>query len=629
MAARSPATILKALWQLGPRAVGHYSLYALQLRSGWLRAQTPAGGRPQPAGPITRLVRPAGPAALRKLLGKQAKSVLAEADEVLRGRVRLFGGEPRPLRLGPGGHTQHWTAYTGALPNGSDIKPVWEVGRMGWATLLARAYWLSGEERYAEGLWRRVEQFLDKNPTNVGPHWSSAQEVALRLIALSFSYSVVAEASATTSERTQRLSQALAAHAERIPPSLHYAQAQNNNHLLSEALGLWTAGLALPQHPQAEQWRAAGRAHFIEGIRRQVAADGAYSQHSANYQRLMLQLAAWASRLAAAEGQPLPDETLTRLRGASTWLFGLLDVESGQVANLGPNDGAYILPLSLLPFSDHRPALQAAAAALGLPGLKPGLWDELRLWLGLDGKLPATRKQAKPAKSPLRLESGDAWAYLRAAHFDGRPGHADQLHLDLWWRGLNIVQDAGTYLYNAPAPWDNALAGTAVHNTLMLDDAEQMTRAGRFLWLDFAQATVLQHSPHRAAAEHDGYRRLGLTHRRSVQASPREWVVRDEVLGDTAAHRGRLHWLLPDWPWRVAGDTLHLRSPKGRIRIQIEGHTISLLRAGKRLHGAAAAAPTAGWVSHTYASKQPALALVVELEGDALQSITTKFVFSK
>lgn len=629
MAARSPATILKAFWQLGPRALLHYGLYAVQLRSGWLRAQTPPGGRPQPSGVIRRLVQPSSPAVLRKLLGRQAKTVLAEADQVLRGRVRLFGGAPRPLKLASGATLDHWTAYTSAMPDGSDIKPGWETGRLGWATLLARAYWLSGEERYAEGLWRRVELFLRNNPPNRGPHWSSAQEVGLRLIALSFCYSLVNEAASSTPKRTAFLSQALAAHAERIPPSLSYAQAQNNNHLLSEALGLWTAGLLLPEHPKAPEWRTAGRAHFIEGIRRQVAHDGAYSQHSANYQRLMLQLSTWACQLAAVEGQPLPAKTLGQLRAACIWLFGLLDAESGQVANLGPNDGAYILPLSVLPFNDHRPALQAAAAALRLPGLQPGVWDELRLWLGLRGKLKAVSKRAGKAKAPLRLESRVSWAYLRAAHFDGRPGHADQLHFDLWWRGFNIAQDAGTYLYNAPAPWDNALAGTAIHNTLMLDNAEQMTRAGRFLWLDFAQAIVLKRSARHAVVEHNGYRRRGLTHRRSVQAGSHEWIVKDEVLGDTTNHRARLHWLLPDWPWRIAGDALHLRSPQGRISVQITGHALSLIRAGKRLHGTAAPSPTAGWVSLSYASKQPALALVVELEGDALQDITTRFVFPK
>lgn len=136
-----------------------------------------------------------------------------------------------------------------------------------------------------------------------------------------------------------------------------------------------------------------------------------------------------------------------------------------------------------------------------------------------------------------------------------------------------------------------------------------------------------EHSPRRASAEHNGYRALGLTHRRSVQASTRTWVVRDEVVGTTQNHRGRLHWLLPDWPWRVVGDTLQLRSPKGRISIQIEGQTLSVLRAGKRLYGHAASSPTAGWVSHSYANKQPAVALVVELEGDALQQVITRFVF--
>ena len=89
----------------------------------------------------------------------------------------------------------------------------------------------------------------------------------------------------------------------------------------------------------------------------------------------------------------------------------------------------------------------------------------------------------------LRYET---WAYLRAARFTGRPGHADQLHLDLWWCGLNVAQDAGTYLYNAPPPWDNALARSEVHNTLVVNGLEQMTRAGRFLYLERAQARVQQ-----------------------------------------------------------------------------------------------------------------------------------------
>ncbi|MCW5838554.1 MAG: heparinase II/III family protein [Anaerolineales bacterium] len=627
MAAQRIRTLMKAARQLGLRQMADYALYALQLRSGWLRLRTPAGGRAQPPSALQRIIEPAAPAVLRRLLGTRQREVLAAADEVLRGQVRLFGGPPRRLALARRTPQQHWTQYTRSLPDGEDIKPVWELGRLGWATLLARAYWLSGDERYARAWWQRVQRFLAANPVNCGPHWSSAQEVALRLLALSFSFNLLAEAQASTVARQAWLSQALAAHAARIPISLRYARAQNNNHLLSEALGLWTAGLMLPDHPQAAQWQRLGRQHFIDGVRRQVAPDGAYSQHSANYQRLMLQLATWATALARAEAQPLPRATLAQLGQACRWLFGLLDERSGQAANLGPNDGAYILPFSVAPFADYRPALQAAAWALGVTGLPAGPWDELPLWLGLAAPRGTQRTSAaaRKTRAPLRLERGESWAYLRAAHFNGRPGHADQLHLDLWWRGLNIALDAGTYRYTAAAPWDNALASTAVHNTLMLAGREQMQRAGRFLWLDFAQARVLQHSRQRASAEHDGYRAIGCTHRRSVQALPQAWRITDEVLGDTQGQRGRLHWLLPDWPWQLHGDTLQLRSPRGRIEIQIEGQALSLLRAGQRLHGSAASSPTAGWVSATYGSKQPALALIAEPYDGALHKITTYF----
>ena len=60
--------------------------------------------------------------------------------------------------------------------------------------------------------------------------------------------------------------------------------------------------------------------------------------------------------------------------------------------------------------------------------------------------------------------------------------------MDLWWRGLNIAQDAGTYLYNADPPWDNSLTTALVHNTVTVNGRDQFTRAGRFLYLDWFNA---------------------------------------------------------------------------------------------------------------------------------------------
>ncbi len=125
----------------------------------------------------------------------------------------------------------------------------------------------------------------------------SGQEVALRLVAFVWAGQVFASASASTPQRKASLAAAVAAHAARIPPTLVYARSQQNNHLLSEAVGLLTAGLALPDHPGAASWRDLGWRWLNKGLQSQIDGYGEYSQHSTNYQRLMLQLVLWVDRL--------------------------------------------------------------------------------------------------------------------------------------------------------------------------------------------------------------------------------------------------------------------------------------------------------------------------------------------
>lgn len=615
----------KAFWQLGPRHALRFAIYQAALRLRLYRLLTPANRPPEAAAFQPLALGWPDAAALKAALGPEGqRALLAEADEIVAGQARLFGGPPRPLALRPPAPLWHWTYYKMPRIAGQDIKLTWEPARFGWATVLGRAYHASGEERYAEAFWLHTESFLTANPPNEGPNWASAQEVSLRLICLSFALSLFWESRHSTPARRQRLATALAEHAGRIPSTLIYARAQNNNHLLTEAAGLLTAAAVLPQHPAAARWQRLGWRWLNHGLQSQIAPDGTYSQHSANYHRLVLQVALWAARL----GPEYPPVTRARLAAASAWLAGLLDDESGGVPNLGPNDGAYILSLSTRPFTDFRPVLQAARRAF--LGEAPEMLDEMSLWLAPS---PGPAQPAAPAPH-LRLEVGPAWGVLRAARFSSRPGHADQLHFDLWWRGLNIALDAGTAFYNARPPWENALSGTEVHNTLTINGQPQMTRAGRFLWLDWAQAVAVEHSPARATATHDGYRAFGLDHRRIVEAAARVWQVTDEVLPQVSmpARRFliRLHWLLPDWPWALEGATLTLQSPYGPVQVVISGPAdlrLSLARAGELLAGQGAVPPTRGWHSPTYSVREPALSLAIEVQSAVPLTFLTTFTF--
>ena len=113
-------------------------------------------------------------------------------------------------------------------------------------------------------------------------------------------------------------------------------------------------------------------------IRTQIDPDGTYTQHSTNYHRLMLQAALWAFAVHdhSFNNEPIPPEIASRLEAATNWLWKLIDPETGQVPNLGHNDGAYILPLTVYPYHDYRPVIHAAAQKFLNINLTPKAWLE-------------------------------------------------------------------------------------------------------------------------------------------------------------------------------------------------------------------------------------------------------------
>ncbi len=572
------------------------------------------------------------------------RALLAQADEIVAGKFRMFGGEPVKLKLTFGQTLHHWTAYETqrvSIPDSQfpirDIKFIWEPARFGWAYTLGRAYYLNQNEAYAEAFWKYFEQFTTTNPPYLGPHWMNGQEVAIRLMALVWAGQVFETAAASSAERSVHLAQSVAAHASRIPPTLVYARSQNNNHLVTEAAGLYTAGLALPDHPDAPKWRALGWRWLNWAFRHQISSYGEYIQHSTNYHRVMLQSALWVDAIKDVDWPRLTQQSLGR---ATHWLFSLLDPASGRTPNLGANDGALILPLAMTPFNDFRPTVQAAARAFLRFQMPGGVWDEMSLWLGLDEHEKAYESSLYLAD---HLRGPDSWAYLRATQFPSRLGHMDQLHLDLWWRGLNVAQDAGTYLYNADPLWDNPLVTSRVHNTVTVDGRDQMTRGGRFMTLDWFPAYSKSVVPidesvlGQVTGYHNGY--PGVRHERTVTVYVDErWIIEDKLISDEP-HTYRLHWLLPDWEWKVEnreqGVEISLNSPQGKVVLVLQTEPqlsnlhslLSLIRAGKVVYGARDAQLFEGWFSPTYGTKIPALSLAFEVQSDQTMKFTTEFIF--
>jgi hypothetical protein len=287
------------------------------------------------------------------------------------------------------------------------------------------------------------------------------------------------------------------------------------------------------------------------------------------------------------------------------------------------------------------------------------VWDEDAVWLLGPGRIEcAARLSAEelaetrgnysaPRAGLYEMHGENSFAMIRCAQFRERPAHADQLHVDLWWRGENIACDAGSYLYGGDFPWRNSLTHAALHNTVTIDGLDQMKRAGQFGWATLAQGQGTFINDRKWQGIHDGYQALGVTHRRTIERLNGEiWVGTDEISG-SGSHSARLHWLIPDYRWEELpqekdialenilrekfpgwGQKTHVgwkfHTPAGDFSLRIvsdrDPHW-NFYRAGKLVFGSAeekspVPAEIRGWRSLRYASKVQALSLVGITEGE-------------
>jgi hypothetical protein len=583
---------------------------------------------------------------IRKTIGPdREKSVLAEAEQILAGKLPFFGQlsyacgfPPRWFRNPVTGQSvlprQPWTQMRFASPAYGDLKFILEPSRFLFVYPLVRAYALSGDERFPEAFWSAMEDWARQSAPMSGPLWICGQECSLRILALSFGLQAFIDSPSTTDERVGLLARMIAAHAWRTAQTLGYARSQRSNHLISEAVGLWTAGTLYPELAEARVWQNLGAHLLHEATLDHITPEGASQQHSFNYQRMILHLLLWTLRLAEIQSAQLHDDIRTRAQSAYDFIRRWVDPVSGFAPNYGSDDGSLIFPLAPGSYRDFRPLLQLGAAVLNRPALQPGPWDEAALWFGA-GPAVAKETAAPPSVEAGYFRLGDqtSWAMIRAGQYTRRPFQADQLHVDLWWQGINLARDAGTYLYNAPAPWNNGLARTAVHNTVTVDHQDQMRRAGRFLWIDWAQASGKAYSSNNDArcdrfeGEHDGYKRFGVTHRRAVQwLAGLGWVIVDDIVDReevTGAHDVRLHWLVADLPFKMTGSPFEVVFEAGLSRVRwsifssVPG-SAAVVRAGKQVANnvlsemAGADTRLLGWEAPTYGDLQPAVSLVLQ-----------------
>ncbi len=574
------------------------------------------------------------------LISAPSRARLASlASEGTRGRILCFGrwmadfGNPvdwhrDPLTGSRWDAHAHWSRIL--RESVGEVKFVWEAGRFPQAYHMARAAVLdpAAAPILASAFGSQIQSFVDGNPRPLGVHWSSGQEIAFRVMAWLFGIHVFSKLGFAADLPKDAIWKNLAASGGHIADHIEYARhSVYNNHLLSEALGLYIVGSLLGSAP-ARAWVAEGRKLLSEQADIQVYADGSYIQNSHNYHRVALQTYLWAVAFTRNKGASVPAPWLKAIERSLDFLLPHQNPGDGQLPNYGANDGSLPVPLSSCDYSDFRPSLQAACVMTRGERIYPsGPWDEMSVWLAGPEvpRLPLRSPVKKTISFPesgyhvLRGRDDATFGAFRCGTIRDRFSQIDMLHLDIWWRGQNVLADPGSYLYNGPARWHNHFMRTESHNTVQVDGFDQMVHFRQFKCLYWTEGKLLRLDERPewvlCEGEHYGFRRNpgGCVHRRSVLFLKDDlWAVVDTITG-SGNHRARLHWLAADYPWDfdASNACLQLTTPEGPFSINIRGPL------GEVLQGDVVAGDDRsprGWLSRYYGEKTPAPSFVVERE---------------
>jgi Heparinase II/III-like protein/Heparinase II/III N-terminus len=599
---------------------------------------------------------------LQAVPGEARRRVIAAAEEILAGRWQLLGALRRDMEdpdwfFDPvTGRRAPQVDYCFKVNHRSEdvtgnVKQIWELSRMHHLTVLAAAFSLSGDERYAERAASHLRSWWAQNPFLSGVHWTSGIEAGLRLTTwvwvrrLLDGWVGVAE----LFERSE-LARAQIWWHQHYLASFRSRGSSANNHVIAEAAGSLVAALAFDWFAESSRWTedAAGVLEremkcntFPSGVDREMAFD---------YHGFVAELGVVAAAEASWAGRPLSHDFWASLYRMFDVVAATVDVKL-RAPRQGDGDNGTALVIDA-PATERWSGLLAIGEALfDTPGWWPTVEPTVTstLLASMAGRHTAECPGSRPShfadagltllrSSPsdgeeiwCRCDAGPHGFLSIAAH-----AHADALAVEVRYDGTDVLADPGTYCYHGEPRWRSYFRSTLAHNTIEVGGRDQSTSGGPFLWTRHARTRLIDLETDADgrvtawSAEHDGYCALTppLCHRRSVRLAGR--LRRIEIvdcLETTGGHAFRVAFHLgPDIDAQMVGHGVDLNWSESA---STRSATLTLPNGPSWSLSKGAADPILGWYSSRFGEKQPAWTVIGEgaCSGTGIDTYTTVLQF--
>ena len=599
-------------------------------------------------------VLPPGTATL--VPAKARDAVVAAADRLMAGEWDVLGvtrddlivpdwfGDPVTGRRSPRDRYAFRINHRAEEQTGN-VKQVWEISRLHHLTVLATAWYLSEDKRYAERSAEQLTSWWQENPFLSGIHWTNGIELGIRLISFAWirrlldGWPEVAE----LFERNPLAVQQIYWHQQYLA-AFHSHGSSANNHVIAEAAGRLTGSCAFPWFAESHRWRQQSALLLERELVNNTFPSGINRELASGYQCFVAELGLLAALEAQGSDRPLRTTAWQQLCAMVDSSAALLD-ERQRPPRQGDGDEGRALLLDH-PAAGHWPSMLALGEVVfgkldWWPRTEPDVRSSIIATLAAQVKIsgrPAHRPYRFPDAGITLLRSSGEDSPEIWCRCDGGPhgflsiaahAHADALSAEVRYGGVDVLADPGTYCYHGDPAWRSYFRSTIAHNTVELDGQSQSADGGPFLWLQQASGREIAVRDDGDTAvwigRHDGYHRLqpAAQHQREIRLSrtARALEFIDEV---GAGHDVRLAFHLgPDVRADLDGAAAALRwhgASPGAARLKLPAELDWTLHRGET-------DPILGWYSAGLGQRVPAFTLLGRGRSMPGQQFVTRLEF--
>tara|TARA_Y100001958_G_C21227687_1_gene553132 strand:- start:408 stop:2243 length:1836 start_codon:yes stop_codon:yes gene_type:complete len=436
--------------------------------------------------------------------------------------------------------SQHWSKINDFSSSAGDIKYVWEKARFTFLYDVIM-YDYHFEDDQSQFVFNKIEDFIDKNPINKGPNYKCSQEISLRVLNWTFALYYYKDSKNLNEDLFSKIMHSIYWQIHHVYNNINFSRiCVRNNHALTETLLVYLSGKLFPFFTNIKKWSKNGKKWFEQEIKYQIYPDGTFLQFSMNYHRVVIQLLTWGIQLSKINRDVFDKIVYERAEKSLHFLDVCSDQLSGKLPNYGLNDGALFFKLNNDDYRNYRSQLDDLRGVLkGYTNYK----SNSTYWYGIKAyyKKPKENVELNSFESSgyYIINDGNTKTFIRCGSYKDRPYQSDNLHVDIWVDGLNILRDNGSFKYNTSTSLIEYFNGSGGHNTIGIEDESQMKKGKRFIWYYWIKNSFAEIYKKENKFNFNGkinaFRQIGnnIWHKRKVIkiCGKNEWIIEDKLEG--------------------------------------------------------------------------------------------------